>query len=177
MAEFWYNTSHHSSLGRSPFEVLFGHSPSHFGLISDFVSPVPDVASLMAERATMWASVCQHLLRAQQRMKAQANKGRTECKFNVGDFVYLRLQPYVQSSLAPHAHQKFCFKFFGPSKIIDKIGDVTYMLLLPQGSTVHPVFHMSLLKPAPTPASTPGVASLPPLPDADDGLQVPERVL
>jgi hypothetical protein len=83
----------------------------------------------------------------------------------------------VQSSLAPRTYQKFCFKFFGPYKIIDKIGDVAYKLLLPQGSTDHLVFHVSLLKPAPTPASTPGVASLPPLPDADDGLQVPERVL
>lgn len=177
LAEFWYNTSQHSSLGRLPFEVLYGHSPRHFGLSNESVSPVPDVASLMAEHATMWASVRQHLLRAQQHMKAQADKGRTERKFNVDDFVDLRLQPYVQSSLAPHAHQKLCFKFFGPFKIIDKIGEVAYKLLLPQGSTVHPVFHVSLLNPAPPPSSTSSAATMPPLRNFEDGLQVPERVL
>lgn len=114
LAEFWYNTNLHSTLGCSPFEVLYGHSPRHFGLTNEAASPVPDVASMIAERETMLAAVRQHLLRAQQRMKAHADKRRFERTFNVGDFIYLRLQPYVQSSLAPRTHQKLCFKFFGP---------------------------------------------------------------
>jgi hypothetical protein len=37
----------------------------------------------------------QHLLRAQDRMKRQADKGRSERVFLVGDKVFLKLQPYV----------------------------------------------------------------------------------
>jgi hypothetical protein len=91
LAEYWYNTSLHSALGRSPFEVLYGHSPRHFGIANSTAMPVSDAASMISERATMLASVRQHLLRAQQRMKAQADKNRSEHTFSVGDNVYLRL--------------------------------------------------------------------------------------
>lgn len=90
--------------------------------------------------------ICQHLLRAQQRMKNQAYKGRTERSFEVGMWVYLKLQPYIQSSLAPRAKQKLLFKFFGPFQILAKIGSVAYKLALPPSSSIHPVFHVSQLK-------------------------------
>ena len=50
--------------------------------------------------------VKQHLLRAQARMKKQVDKGRSERNFAVGDMVFLKLQPYVQSSVAARANQK-----------------------------------------------------------------------
>jgi hypothetical protein len=55
--------------------------------------------------------VQQHLARAQLRMKGQADKKRSERSFVVGDRVFLKLQPYVQSSLAPRANQKLAFQF------------------------------------------------------------------
>jgi len=44
--------------------------------------------------------VCQHLIRAKDRMKKQSDKNRSERVFQVGDWVFLKVQPYVQSSLA-----------------------------------------------------------------------------
>ena len=70
----------------------------------------------------MTSVIQQHLSRAQNRMKRQADKHRSERSFAVGDWVFLKVQPYVQSSLARRANQKLSFWFFGPYKILEHIG-------------------------------------------------------
>lgn len=79
-------------------------------------------------------------------MKQQADKRRSERMFQVGDLVFVKLQPYVQTSLVSRANQKLSFRFFGPYQILSKIGSTAYKLDLPDSSTVHPVFHVSQLK-------------------------------
>lgn len=90
----------------------------------------------------------QHQLRAKQRMKKQADSKRSERQFQVNDWVFLKLQPSVQSSIDDSSSQKFAFKFFGPYKVLSRVGQVTYRLELPTSSSVHPVFHASQLKKA-----------------------------
>ena len=82
-------------------------------------------------------------------MKRQADKGRSERVFSMGDMVFLKLQPYVQSSLVCRANNKLSFRFLGPFKILEKLGSVAYRLELPPPSSIHLVFHVSQLKLSP----------------------------
>ena len=109
-AEFWYNTNWHSALGRSPFEVLYGYAPCHFGIATSPDTPVTDLATWLSDRALMTDVIRQHLNRAKQ--------------------------SYVQSSLAQRSNQKLALKFFGPYRILARVGNVAYRLELPASSSV-----------------------------------------
>jgi len=115
----------------------------------------------------------QHLLRAQRKMKFQADKKRSFRSFNVGDSVYVKIQPYVQTSLAMRSSNKHSFRFFGPFKIEARIGEVAYKLQLPEGCLIYPVFHVSQLKPA----VAPHVVVSQELPDPSLHFQVPQTIL
>lgn len=80
-------------------------------------------------------NVTQHLKKllgeARERMKMQANKGRSERRFQIGDQVYLKLKPYRQLSMRKSRVWKLAPKYCGPFPIIKKVGEVAYELPYP----------------------------------------------
>jgi hypothetical protein len=90
--------------------------------------------------------------------------------------VLLKLQPYAQKIMVNRPCPKLAFKFFGPFKVLAKIGVTAYKLDLPDSAQVHPVFHVSQLKPY-HPSYTPVFTSLPPLVDLSRTGIIPEEIL
>jgi len=105
----------------------------------------------------------------------QADKHRSERSFAMGDMVYLKLQPYIQTSIATRASHKLSFRYFGPYLVIAKVGAVAYKLQLPEHTNIHPVFHVSLLKKA-LPSTT-QVSSDLPVNSKIDAFRIPVKVL
>ncbi|WVZ82556.1 hypothetical protein U9M48_029810 [Paspalum notatum var. saurae] len=52
-AEYWYNTSFHSAIGRSPFEALYGYSPRSLGVSSNDVREHPDLSDWLKDKELM----------------------------------------------------------------------------------------------------------------------------
>ncbi|KAA3470567.1 reverse transcriptase [Gossypium australe] len=77
----------------------------------------------------------------------QTTDGRgSDREFQVGDYVYLKLQPYWQHTVRMLLNQKLSPKCFGLYPVEAKVGNVAYQLKLPLGSRIHPTFHISQLK-------------------------------
>lgn len=79
-------------------------------------------------------------------MKQYVDRKRSVRQFEVRDWVHLKLQSYRQTSLVVRKNFKLAARYYGPYQVLEKIGPAAYKLYLPSSATIHPIFHVSLLK-------------------------------
>lgn len=92
--EFSDNTSYHTSLKCTPFKVLYGRDPPPLLRCRTASARLQSVEQDLVDRDEMLDEIRMHLLKAQFRMKQQADLKRKEVSFEPGDWVFLKLRPY-----------------------------------------------------------------------------------
>jgi hypothetical protein len=130
----------------SPFQALYGYIPPHRELITQESTPIAAVKDVLQRRVNMDHTLKKQLEIARHKMKQMTDKNRSEKEFLVGDLVFLKLQSSRQNNVALRKNLKLNPRYYGPYPIIRRIGMVAYELRLPEGSFVHLVLHISLLK-------------------------------
>ena len=120
-AEFAYNNSYQSSLGKAPFEVLYGRrcrTPLNWSETGERQFFGPDMIQEAEEQVRI---VREKLKTAQSRQKSQYDRKHKAMTFEVDEKAYLRVTPLkgthrfgIKGKLAP--------RYIGPFRILAKRG-------------------------------------------------------
>lgn len=95
-AEYWYKTSHHASIGMTPFQALYGRLPPSIPLYHVGQSPVHAIDQNLQSRDSLFRQLKENLQSATNKMKQVADSKCWDIEFHEGDLVYLKLHQYRQ---------------------------------------------------------------------------------
>ncbi|PKI78281.1 hypothetical protein CRG98_001339 [Punica granatum] len=119
--EYWYNTTYQRSIAMTPFEAVYGRLAPLLAGYEPGSTAVNEVEKQLRARDALLQELKSNLVAAQSRMKAAVDKHRRDEEFEVGDWVYLKLQTYRQHSVFKRANQKLITRYFGPFQATGKL--------------------------------------------------------
>ncbi|KAK3547941.1 hypothetical protein QTP70_001326 [Hemibagrus guttatus] len=168
-AEYAQNSLRQPTTGLTPFQCVLGYQPPLFPWDGE-PSDIPAVDYWFRESEMVWGEVHLQLQWALRRCRMTADLRRSQApEYQPGQKVWLSTQD-IKLCLPC---RKLSPRFIGPFTIVRQVNPVTYRLQRPPEYKIHPVFHVSLLKPhhpSVLPSTEPGKAEEAPLPLLmDDG--------
>ncbi|RVW62992.1 Transposon Tf2-12 polyprotein [Vitis vinifera] len=149
-AQLCCNLQRSSATGMSPFELAIGVQPRMPLEVAKQKARgnSPTTYKMAQSRQKMLDEAQDSLEKAVRHMKKYADRDRRPLEFQVGDKVLLKLTPQIWKKISSKTRQRgLISKYDGPFEVIKRVGQVTYMLKLPERLKLHPTFHVSFLKP------------------------------
>uniref|UniRef100_A0A8C6NPQ6 Gypsy retrotransposon integrase-like protein 1 n=1 Tax=Nothobranchius furzeri TaxID=105023 RepID=A0A8C6NPQ6_NOTFU len=162
-AELSHNLQTSSATGLSPFETCYGYQPPLFDHQVPEVE-VPAAQDMVRRCHLAWIRARAAITRANTEYSRQhRRRHRPGPVFQPGDRVWLS----TANLRFPAGSRKLSPRFLGPFPVRDVLGPVAYRLRLPSTLKVHPVFHVSQLKPVVSSPLHPPPARVPTPRDVD----------
>ena len=104
----------------------------HYGILPDPVNTSNSIVQdVPHERRVFTDFLKQHLLKARQKMKQNADANKTTKEFQTEDSVFLKIQPYKQALVAKMLFPWTSLKVIWTYVIMERVGPVAYKLKLP----------------------------------------------
>jgi hypothetical protein len=112
--EYCYNTSYHSALCTSPFQVVYGRPPPVLIPYTAGSARTDTVDALLQDRDAFLSDVGERLLQAQEYAKRYYDGHHRALEFVVGDWVWLRILHHPVQSLLPGPRGKLSSRYAEP---------------------------------------------------------------